>query len=152
MAASGQRGDATGRNRRSDADARKARALPLVVAGKPYAEVGKAVNVSARTVRRWVEEDPDFKDAIEASREAAADAVDNAAEKIAGIVTASLAALAELVQSEDEKIRLEATKTALDRFGHPVKREERTEHTGQAAAVVLTVTAEQARKAARMEG
>lgn len=143
---------ATRRNRRTDADARKARALPLVVAGKPYAEVGLAVGVSARTVRRWVEEDAEFKDAIEASREAAADAVDNAAERIAGIVTASLAALAELVQSKDEKIRLEATKTALDRFGHPVKREDRSEvkHEGS-GGVVVTLALDEARRVAAEE-
>lgn len=131
---------AKGRKGRADADARKARALPLVVAGQPYAEVGRAVGVSGRTVRRWVEEDPSFKDAIAASQAAAGATVDAATEQIAGIVTASLAALAELVQSEDEKIRLEATKTALDRFGHPVRREEKTEHTGAGAAVVIQAT------------
>lgn len=145
-------GDATGRKCRSDAEARKARALPLVVAGEPYAVVGKAVGVSPRTVRRWVEEDPRFADAIDSARAHGAERAEAVGELVQDIARRALDRIRDLIGSDDERIALDAAKTAADRFGYPTVSESKVEAKGEAAGVVVTladldVAREWARKA-----
>lgn len=53
---------------RGDAAARKARALPLIVAGATYAEVAEAIGASVRSIRRWMTEDAEFRAAVEAAQ------------------------------------------------------------------------------------
>lgn len=114
--------------------------MPLVAQGMSQQAIADEVGVSRSTVRRWMDNDPAFSEAIEAQQAAAAGAVEDAADRIADIVSASLEALAELVRSEDPKIRLDATKTALDRFGHPVntKAEQSVDHRGGQPVIVLS--------------
>lgn len=64
------RSKAAKRGPRTDAEARKARALPLVILGVPYRDVAKEVGVTAATVERWVREDPRFRHALETATKA----------------------------------------------------------------------------------
>lgn len=140
----------SGRNRPKPAEARKAAALPLVAAGASYAEAAEAAGVSARTVRRWATSDPEFVAAIDARRSAAFDAIDSIDGKLMALAEKALAAISDLLGSDDERIRLEAAKTTMDRFGHPVmaKTEQSVEHKGEGKLLVMTE--EQVRLAARM--
>ena len=146
-----RRAGETGRNRPAATEARKAKAIPLLAEGRSYDEIARAVGVTHRTVRRWVDEDPAFAEAVARVRAKASEAVEEAADHIKGIVTASLDRLAVLLRSEDERIALEAVKTALDRFGHPVRKEERAEVEHRGAGLVVALTRDEVRRAARMK-
>lgn len=91
MAGSDKTKGAKRRYRRSDAEARKARALPLLVAGLGYAEVAAQTGVSERSIRRWVSEDEEFRARLEAARDAASARaqeviVEHAADAIADVL------------------------------------------------------------------
>lgn len=86
------------------------------------------------------------KPAAKPRKRAAKPAPDASPEDLA---RAARAALAALLASPDERVRLEAAKTALDRFGHPAMA--RTEITGSEAGgprLVVNLTQEQARQMA----
>jgi len=99
--------DAAGRNRRTDAAARRAAAMPDIVAGKGASEVARLHGVSETTVRRWMlEVRGQFLDETQA-----------AIEKIRGKLPRIVDRLLELTESADEKVALGAVNSALDRTG-----------------------------------
>lgn len=144
----------TGRKRPAPSEAKKARALPLVAEGRSQSEIADAVGVSRSTVRRWMDTDPAFSEAVTAAQDAGRRALEETTDRIAEIVSSSLESLAELVKDPDPKIRLDAVKTALDRFGHPVasKAEATVEHTGDGGLrLVVAASTEDVRALAREE-
>ena len=144
----------TGAKRRADAEARKASALPLVASGLPYAEVAEAVGVSARTVTRWVAEDERFREAVSVREEAGRRAVSESGDVIERIMRKALGRLEALVESEDERIALDAVKTAADRFGYPTVSESKAqiEASGAGVGLVVAMTAEDRDAWARRKG
>ncbi len=95
-------------------------AIPLIIEGKPDAEVGEAIGKTRETVNRWRNHDPDFKRELEAARnsylEAQIAAVSARAQK-------AISVLDKLLDSDDEKIRLQAASLLLK--SAPALREER---------------------------
>jgi transposase len=97
-------------------------ALPDILAGKGASEIAKLHGVDESTVRRWMAEiKPGLldgeKNAIERAREMLEEKTGEALER-----------LWELTQSADQKVRLGAINSWLDRGG--VVKTERREHSG----------------------
>lgn len=78
---------------RTDAELRKARALPLVILGMPYAQIAAEVGCSASTIERWVHEDPRFRRAIEGATQASDEVVEGFRAELARGATAALQTL-----------------------------------------------------------
>ena len=85
-------------------------ALPLIIQGKTDAEVAEAIGKSRETVNRWRNHNDDFMERLEDARssylETQIAAVSARAQK-------PVAVLDELLDSEDEKIRLQAASLLL---------------------------------------
>ena len=85
-------------------------AIPLIVEGKTDAEVAEAIGKTRETVNRWRNHDEDCKRELKAARnsylEAQISAVSARAQK-------AIAVLDELLDSEDERIRLQAASLLL---------------------------------------
>lgn len=95
-------------------------AIPLIIEGKSDAEVGEAIGKTRETVNRWRNHDHDFKRELEAARksylEAQVAAVSARAQK-------AIAVLDKLLDSDDERIRLQAASLLLK--SAPALKEER---------------------------
>lgn len=90
----------SGKRTRTDAEARKARALPLLIAGVPYKDIAREVGVKACTVERWVREDSRFQHAIEAAAKASDEVLANARNQLHSAVPSAIATLVEAASSE----------------------------------------------------
>ena len=112
-----------GRNRHTPAAAKRAAAIPDIVAGRSVDDIAAAHGVSNTTVRRWMAE---VRDQL---IEALGDAIAQAAERLHSGVADCLARLEQLRQSDDEKVALGAINSWLDRAG--VVKTERREVTGK---------------------
>ena len=85
-------------------------AIPLIVQGKTDAEVGEAIGRTRETVNRWRNHDEDFAWALDDARDSFMES-----QRVAVSAGAQMAvsALEELLDSEDDKVRLQAASLLL---------------------------------------
>ena len=85
-------------------------AIPLILEGKTDVEVGDAIGRTRETVNRWRNHDEDFADALEDARDSFMES-----QRVAVSAGAQMAvsALEELLDSEDDKVRLQAASLLL---------------------------------------
>lgn len=99
-----------------NAAARRMQAVPYFAAKMPEPMIAKMFKVSESAVRKWARH-PDVRKALGEVSAAVVDATKTTAEQIARKALEAIDYLAE--HAEDERVRLDAAKTALDRFGYP---------------------------------
>ena len=80
-------------------------AIPHILAGKSDAQVAEAVGVSRETVNRWRNHDEDFQDELSQSRRAQINARVIA---LSSVNTKAIEVMEELLDSDDEQIRMRA--------------------------------------------
>lgn len=114
--------------------AKKAKAIPLFVAKMPHAMIAELLQVSERTVARWA----GSEDVRQACGDIVAETLERTKDEAAGIASKAVKRLQELLDSDDERIALDATKTTLDRFGYPVRSEQAVETSGSQTVLVMT--------------
>ena len=99
-----------------NAAARRMQAVPYFAAKMPEPMIAKLFKVSESAVRKWAQH-PDVRAAL---GEVSAAVVDATKASASAIAEKALLTLHHLIdKAEDERVRLEAAKTALDRFGYP---------------------------------
>lgn len=90
--------------------AEQLQAIPLIIQGKTDAEVAEAIGKTRETVNRWRNHNEEFNEALDDARssyfESQVAAVSARAQK-------AIAVLDGLLESEDEKIRLQAASLLL---------------------------------------
>jgi hypothetical protein len=87
------------------------RALEALLTSPSIAAAAKAVNVSERTVRRWLAEDEPFKAAV---RQARADMLTHASARLAAACSAAAETLVELLDSKERgEVRVAAARSIL---------------------------------------
>lgn len=120
----------TGR-KRVGSEAKRKMAAPLLAARLPHATIAQLLEVSERTVGRWAGEE-----SVRADVASIADTARQAGEdRIASLVREAFdALLARVADDSDPRVQLDAAKTILDRFGHPVA--SKAEVTGKDGAPV----------------
>ena len=128
--------------------------MPLVASGMSYSDVAREVGVSVSTVSRWASSDPRFREAVSVAHDAGQRAVSEAGDVIERIMRKALGRLEALVESADERIALDAVKTAADRFGYPTVSESKAqiEASGAGVGLVVAMTAEDRDAWARRKG
>lgn len=86
----------------------------LMVAGYSYPEISKKTGVSTNTIHKWYREDADFKSVVAKFTEGLMAEI-----KVELVVSArqALETLQELLKSDNEQIKLSASKDILDRAG-----------------------------------
>ncbi len=100
----------TGQNETDFAlSAKQVRALPYMLSTPKVTEAAAAVGVSRTTIYRWLE-DPSFAAELNRCRE---DATEEALRALKGMLIQSVEAVAGLLQSENERVRLGAARLAL---------------------------------------
>ena len=127
---------------------RRAKAFDLFAQGVPSKEVARRLDVTERQVARY------RKGWRGKLAEKNNEIIDSAAALLQSAAAPAVQRLLELVQSEDQKVALDAAKTLLDRAGHPaVKAKEITAdvETKVEAATVVQLTREEAIAIARGE-
>ena len=90
-------------NRRLSDD--QVRAIPLIIEGKTDAQVGEALGKRRETINRWRNQDEHFIKELQVAREVYLDAQITA---LAAATPKVITVLQELLDSEDEKIRMQA--------------------------------------------
>ena len=90
-------------NRRLSDD--QVRAIPLIIEGKTDAQVGEALGKRRETINRWRNQDKQFIKELQAAREAYLDAQITA---LSATTPKVITVLQDLLDSEDEKIRMQA--------------------------------------------
>ena len=80
-------------------------AIPLIIEGKTDAQVGEAIGKSRETINRWRNHDRDFIEKLNAAREAH---IDSRMTAVTETAKKAITVLNELLNSDDEKIRLQA--------------------------------------------
>lgn len=85
-------------------------AIPLIVQGKTDAEVGEAIGRTRETVNRWRNHDEDFADALEDARYSF---IESQRVAVSAGAQMAVSALKELLDSEDDKVRLQAASLLL---------------------------------------
>ena len=83
----------------------QARAIPLIIEGKTDAQVGEAIGKRRETINRWRNQDELFIKELKAAREAYLDAQITA---LSATTPKVITVLQDLLDSEDEKIRMQA--------------------------------------------
>ena len=81
------------------------RAIPLIIEGKTDAQVGEALGKRRETINRWRNQDKHFIKELQAAREAYLDAQITA---LSATTPKVITVLQDLLDSEDEKIRMQA--------------------------------------------
>ena len=81
------------------------RAIPLIIEGKTDAQVGEALGKRRETINRWRNQDEHFIKELQVAREAYLDAQITA---LAAATPKVITVLQDLLDSEDEKIRMQA--------------------------------------------
>ena len=81
------------------------RAIPLIIEGKTDAQVGEALGKRRETINRWRNQDEHFIKELQAAREAYLDAQITA---LSATTPKVITVLQDLLDSEDEKIRMQA--------------------------------------------
>jgi hypothetical protein len=106
-------------------DALRLECVPYFRAGWDDERIAALVKRSPETVRKW-RSHPDVTRALGEVAEHVLEATKTSAE---GLVEKAFAALHELVADEDvdQRVKLDAAKTILDRFGYPVASKQQTE-------------------------
>ncbi len=89
---------------------KQAQALPHLAAGKTMANTATAVNVSERTVYRWLN-DPQFKESYLALRDVEAEI---ASVELRGLMLKAATTLAKAMDHDDPYVSLRAAQTALN--------------------------------------
>ena len=95
-------------------------AIPLIVEGNTDAEVAKVIGKTRETVNRWRNHDEDFKQELKAARSTYHDAQIAA---VSARAQKAIAVLDKLLDSDDERIRLQAASLLLK--SAPALKEER---------------------------
>ncbi len=117
-----------------NAAARRMQAVPYFAAKMPEPMIAKLFKVSESAVRKWAQH-PDVRAAL---GEVSAAVVDATKASASAIAEKALLTLHHLIdKAEDERVRLEAAKTALDRFGYPAT--SRSEGTQEVRTLSATV-------------
>ena len=80
-------------------------AIPLIIEGKTDAQVGEIIGKSRETINRWRNHDEDFIQQLNNARNAH---IDSQMTAVTETTTKAITVLNELLNSEDEKIRLQA--------------------------------------------
>ena len=84
-------------------------ALPFIAAAPTNAEAAEAADISVATLKRW-RQNPRFKDELRRIRE---DAAKLAHAELDGLALKSVAALANLMDDPNPRVRAQAVRTAL---------------------------------------
>lgn len=135
---------------RVGAQAKRRMAAPLLAAGMPHATIAELLRTSTASVSRWASESAvrdDVAAVAETGRKAGED-------RIAELVRGAFDALADSLTSDDGRVKLDAARTVLDRFGYPVaSKAEVTGRDGSPVGLpVVAVAYETLRALAREEG
>ena len=85
-------------------------AIPLIIQGKSDAEVGEAIGRTRETVNRWRNHDEDFSDALDDARDSF---MESQLVAVSAGAQMAVSALEELLNSEDDKVRLQAASLLL---------------------------------------
>jgi len=93
-------------------DTRKARAVEALGSGLSVTDASEKADVSRKTVYRWLENDEFKGQVLERQRET----LERVSKRISAIALQGLETLSELMQSENETIRLRASSSVLSRF------------------------------------
>ena len=101
-------------------------AIPLIVEGNTDAKVAKAIGKTRETVNRWRNRDEDFKRELKAARNVYHDAQIAA---VSARAQKAIAVLDKLLDSDDERIRLQAASLLLK--SSPALKEERRKSKSQ---------------------
>ena len=80
------------------------RAIPLIIEGKTDAQVGEAIGKSRETINRWRNQNEDFIKELKKAREAY---LDSQIMALSATTRKAITALENLLDSEDEKIRMQ---------------------------------------------
>lgn len=125
--------------------------VPYLAAKMPIAMIAKLFNVGERTVVRWSEH-PEVRAALGEVAQAAVLHTKATAVELADLAWQTLREV--MSDSEDDRTRVDAAKTVLDRTGFPARTETTHEHSGPdgRAIPVLQVTVDAARILAREGG
>jgi transposase len=99
--------------------------VPYLAQKMPIDAIAGLFGVSETTVKRWADH-PDVKRALGDVSEHVVESTKATAE---GLVEKAFTALNQLVGDEDvdQRVKLDAAKTILDRFGYPVASKQQTE-------------------------
>lgn len=93
-------------------DTRKGRAIEALGAGLSITEASEKANVSRKTVYRWLDDD-EFKNSV---LERQSETLERVSKRLSSLALQGLETLSELMNSEDESIRLRASSSVLSRF------------------------------------
>ena len=142
------RNDTAKKHARPSADVLRQRAIPYFAARLPHEKIAALFRVSERTVKRWAHH-PDvlagLGEVVEHVKEKTkADAVE-----LAGLAWETLREV--MRDGEDERVRVQAAMTVLDRCGYPVRTETASEVTGASGDAIRVVfsSKDEARRFAR---
>ena len=93
-------------------DTRKSRAVEALGFGLSIADTSEKAGVSRKTIYRWLELE-DFKnDVLERQQHT----LERVSKRLSGLALQGLETLSELMQSENENVRLRASSSVLSRF------------------------------------
>lgn len=109
---------------RADATVRKARALPLLLQGLPYAEIAEAIGVKPRTIEDWVAHDTTIKRALADLAKDHEQVIEDARKELRGGVAAAIRTLIEKAEAGSER----AASRLLDLLGVGMPRKHEHEH------------------------
>lgn len=82
-------------------EARKLRALPLLVAGWKHSQIAAEIGVTSRTIERWIAEDELFAQALKNAASETEAAIDGTRKLLESLGLASVLALADAVERGD---------------------------------------------------
>lgn len=93
-------------------DTRQAKAIEALGHGFSVTDASERAGVTRKTVYRWLEND-DFRNAV---LERQNEVLERVSKRLSSLALQGLEVLSELMQSDDENIRLKASSSVLSRF------------------------------------
>jgi len=93
-------------------DTRKSKAIEALGFGLSVIDASEKADVSRKTVYRWLDDD-DFKNAV---LERQTETLERVSKRLSALALQGLETLSELMESENETIRLRASSSVLSRF------------------------------------
>ncbi|RME79662.1 MAG: hypothetical protein D6784_00380 [Chloroflexi bacterium] len=103
-------------NGKADLTPQQAQVIAHLVAGMSQAEAARQVGVAAETISRWKANNPAFVAAYNQAKQAQWDAVTM---KLDGLANLAVDTLADLLQDDDPKVRLQAVRLWLEHRQRP---------------------------------
>jgi len=93
-------------------DTRKSKAIEALGFGLSVIDASEKADVSRKTIYRWLDDD-DFKNAV---LERQTETLERVSKRLSALALQGLETLSELMESENETIRLRASSSVLSRF------------------------------------